>query len=318
MQQVANRPFSLSEWIHVLPNEWGMEGPAIIGAYGMGLQGWDVSFMFQNRDAGGFLDKIGGRWEVSAPQVMGVFPAVARQVLRGDVQESDVLAVRNVHVPSLHQGKLGFEDRVTQEWDVKTFSSDAAPAQTLAVARCVVDFTEEFEPTEPFDLSPYVQENVYRSSTGQLRWAAGETKMDGFFTMDTPATKALVGFANGEEATLGPVTIAPKCRYGGIYVTAQKPGHDVADGDALLVVAIARARNTDMKVFGDSRIIQRGRAPIVMEPVKASIRIDRPGATVHVLDQDGRRTGRTLPVEDGAFRIDGARDHTPYYLVTFE
>lgn len=49
MQQVADRPFSLSEWIHVLPNEWGVEGPAIIGAYGMGLNGWDVSFMLQPR-----------------------------------------------------------------------------------------------------------------------------------------------------------------------------------------------------------------------------------------------------------------------------
>ena len=25
----------------------------------MGLQGWDVSFMFQNRDSGGFSDRIG-------------------------------------------------------------------------------------------------------------------------------------------------------------------------------------------------------------------------------------------------------------------
>ncbi|MEE8451962.1 MAG: hypothetical protein V3R99_08605, partial [Thermoguttaceae bacterium] len=46
MQQVADRPFMLSEWIHVTPNEWGVEGPAVIGAYAMGLQGWDVSFLF--------------------------------------------------------------------------------------------------------------------------------------------------------------------------------------------------------------------------------------------------------------------------------
>ena len=31
--------FTLSEWAHVLPNEWQAEGPAIIGAYGLGLQG---------------------------------------------------------------------------------------------------------------------------------------------------------------------------------------------------------------------------------------------------------------------------------------
>jgi len=39
MQQVADRPFMLSEWIHVFPNEYGVEGPAILGAYGFGLNG---------------------------------------------------------------------------------------------------------------------------------------------------------------------------------------------------------------------------------------------------------------------------------------
>ncbi len=102
MQQVADRPFMLSEWIHVWPNEWGVEGPAIIAAYGMGLQGWDVSYMFQNRDNGQFSPVIGrDQWDVTAPQVLGLFPAVARQVHRGDVKESELTATRYVHVPSL-------------------------------------------------------------------------------------------------------------------------------------------------------------------------------------------------------------------------
>ena len=59
LQQCSDRPFMLSEWIHVFPNEWGVEGPALLGAYGCGLQGWDVSYLFQNRDSGGFSDRIG-------------------------------------------------------------------------------------------------------------------------------------------------------------------------------------------------------------------------------------------------------------------
>ena len=136
MQQVSDRPFMLSEWIHVTPNEWGVEGPAVIGAYAMGLQGWDVSFMFQNRDSGTFSETIGrDRWDVTAPNVLGVFPAVARQVLRGDVRESELLAPCHVHVPSLYEGKLGFDDQTMQQYDVKAFESDKVPAQALAVAR---------------------------------------------------------------------------------------------------------------------------------------------------------------------------------------
>jgi hypothetical protein len=319
MQQVADRPFMLSEWIHVTPNEWGMEGPAIIGAYGMGLQGWDVSYMFQNRDTGGFADRIDAdRWSVTKPCIVGVFPAVSRQVLRGDVAESDVRAVRHVHVPSLAEGKLGFEDKVTQQHDVKTFDSDKVPARTLAVARCVVDFTDTYRETPAFDLAKYVQDGVYTSTTGQLRWHEGAKKLDGYFTMDTAATKAVVGFAEGRECRLGDVTITPQSRYGAVYVTARDAGENLRTAKNVLVVAIARARNTGMKVVLDSRVLAKGQAPVVMEPVRARILIPRADkATVHVLDHDGCRTGRTLPLRDGVLEIDGARDKTPYYLITY-
>jgi len=296
-----------------------VEGPAILGAYGMGLNGWDVSFMFQNRDGGGFSERIGReRWDVAAPNVMGVFPAVARQVLRGDVRESDVLATRYVHAGSLAEGKLGFEDRVTQQHDVKTFDSDKVPARALAVARCVVRFTDSFRDTPAFDMGRHVRDGVYTSATGQLRWRAGGERLSGYFTMDTPASKAVVGFAAGQTCKLGEVTIAPQGRFGAVYVTARDPGGTVAAAKDLLVVAIARARNTGMKVFQDSRILARGGPPVVMEPVRARIRIDgRPAPTVQVLDHDGCRTGRTLPVRDGEFQIDGARDKTCYYLIRY-
>ena len=73
-----------------------------------------------------------------------------------------------------------------------------------------------------------------------------------------------------------------------------------------------------MKIFQGTRLLDRGSAPILMEPVRATITIDRPGdPTVHVLDHNGCRTGRTLPVREGQLEIDGARDRTCYYLVEY-
>jgi len=321
MQQVADRPFMLSEWIHVFPNEWGAEGVAIIGAYGLGLQGWDVSYMFQNGDPGTFSEKIGGHpWDVTVPQVLGIFPAVARQVLRGDVKESQLVAPRYVHVPSLHEGKLGFEDRVVQQHDVKTFDSDKVPSRALAVARCAVEFTDAYRDTPAFDIKPYERDGLLVSSTGQLRWKEGKSKLDGYIMIDADATKAVVGFANGQSCKLGNVTITPHCKFAAIYVTAkEKDDKDVATARKLLVVAMARARNTGMKIneAGD-RLIERGGPPILLEPVKATISIDRPGnPKVELLDHDGLPTGKTLPVKDGTFTIDGAADKTPYYLITY-
>jgi hypothetical protein len=319
MQQVADRPFMLSEWIHVFPNELGVEGPAILGAYGMGLQGWDASFMFQNRDNGAFSEKIGrDQWDVTAPQVLGVFPAVARHIHRGDVLESPTAAVRRVHMPSLFAGKLGFDDSVAQGYDDKELDSSTVSARSLAVTRSAVAFTDEYADTPAFDLKAHARNGQLVSSTSQLRWQEATAQTGGFFTLDTPGTKGVVGFAAGRKLELDGVTIEPQTPFAAIYVTARDRGQTIASARELLIVAIARARNTGMKFSpnGD-RMLAPGKPPIVMEPVKARLTIRKPGATrVILLDHDGRITDKQIPLENGACHLDGARDQTPYYLVS--
>ena len=73
-----------------------------------------------------------------------------------------------------------------------------------------------------------------------------------------------------------------------------------------------------MKVFGGNRLLDRGKPPVVMEPVQGTITIRKPGIpTVHLLDHDGCRTGNVLPVDGDSFNFDGARDRTPYYLIEY-
>ena len=68
----------------------------------------------------------------------------------------------------------------------------------------------------------------------------------------------------------------------------------------------------------DRLVVEKGDAPILMEPVRANITFDRPGTpTVHILDHDGARTERTLPVKNGTISIDTGRDKTCYYLVRY-
>ena len=320
MQQVDDRPFMLSEWIHVFPSQMGVEGPAIIGAYGMGLQGWDVSFMFQNGDEATFSARLGRQqWDVMAPQILGVFPAVARQVLRDDVRQADRVVTRSVHVPSLFEGKLGFDDQVAQGYDDKELDSTTVPASALAAVRCTVAFTEKFTTTPPLDMTPYAKQGWVVASTGQLRWREASGSARGLFLIDTPATKAVVGFAQGSAFQLGEVTIEPQSPFGAIYLTAREPTGTIATSKELLIVAIGRAQNTGMKYSPDgSMLLAAGEGPIRMEPVKARFTLRRPGTpTVIVLDHDGRPDGRTVPVADGSFVIDAASYKTPYYLLRY-
>ncbi len=99
----------------------------------------------------------------------------------------------------------------------------------------------------------------------------------------------------------------------------KEPDKSIATSKKLLITAIARARNTGME-FNDAgnSLLDRGKPPILMEPVKATITILKPGTPKLVLlDHDGLRTAATLPIENSTFTIDGARDKTPYYLVEF-
>ncbi len=321
MQQVANRPFSLSEWIHTAPSLLGVEGPSVIGAYGLGLNGWDISFMFENGDDGEFAKSIyDQRWDVTAPTIMGVFPAVARQVLRGDVKESEVLAKRNVYYPELGEAKLGFDDTLIMDYDYKIMDSDKVPAKSLAVARSVVNFVDEPTPTPEFDLAPYIKDGALVSSTGQLRWMSKDAyEQKGYFTMDTPGTKAVVGYARDIESKLSGVGITSHSDYATVYVTAPGADETLNDAKSWIVTTIARAMNKDM-VYFDHNILKKGKGPIMMEPIKVEIQLpaNRADAVVNILDHDGRRTGKTIQPQGGKVLLDGAETKAIYYEIVFK
>jgi hypothetical protein len=318
-QQVADRPFMLSEWIHVQPNEWYAEGPAILGAYGWGLNGWDVSFMFQNRDDGGFSDRLGKHaWDVSNPAVMGIFPAVSRQVRRMDVLESGETHHLKVHIPSLLEGKSGFMGKVLQEHDIKTLGTDTVDPRALAALRVAIQFTTSFEDTEKPDMHPYMNDRAITSSTGQLRWMAAPDSLTkgGYITINTPATKAFIGFSAGHQfLDLGHgYSICPEKGFSVIYLSASGEEEDLESAREIVVTAMARVRNSGMQLNKDENVLMAaGEAPILMEPVKAIVRVPFRGRLL-VLNQDGDAVTREQEF-NRAFGLDGAVDQTPFYLL---
>lgn len=321
LQQAANRPFGLSEWIHVYPSLYSAEGPAIVAAYGMGLQGWDASYEFQSQAAPrSFNDRAGwppwGVWEADVPTQLGQYPALTRMLYRGDVRESQIISTRRVSREEVAAGRFGFSDTVAQQGDIKAFGG-SVPPEALAAGRVVVEFTDQPLPSSFPDLAKYRTATAIHSSTGQLVW---DTAGQGFFTVNTPGTKAVVGFAEGKELRLGEVTIQLACPYASLFLTALDKNVTLAEAKSALLCAVARNSNSGFKYFTiDSRTLDNGRGPILLEPVRATLTFSSRGvASVNVLDHDGRRTGKSLPVTDGHFTIDGARDKTLYYEVQFK
>ncbi|MDQ3815673.1 MAG: beta-galactosidase, partial [Armatimonadota bacterium] len=318
LQQVAGHPFALSEWIHVYPSLYSAEGPALVAAYGMGLQGWDASYEFQS-GASAFSEIVGnfpwGVWNADVPAQIGQYPLLARMIARGDVKQGETISVRRVSLPELAEGKFSFSDKVTQQGDIKTFTG-SVPAEALAAGRCLVNFTDKPQPSTFPDMSQYRKGKVIQSNTGQLQW---DTTDQGHFTINTPGTKGVIGFAEGQEATLGNVRIKLASPYASVLVTAADRGADLSNTKRALISALARNANSGFSYFElDQRVLDNGKAPILLEPVKATIALTgRPIAVVNILDHDGKATGRTVPVTNGTFTIDGSRDKAFYYEVVF-
>ena len=321
LQQVIDRPFGLSEWIHVYPNVYAAEGPAIIAAYGMGLQGWDASYEFQSQAAKHAFGDVAGNfpwgvWEADVPTSLGQFPALARMIYRGDVKEGEIISVRRVSPAEMAEGKFSFSDKVVQHGDIKVFGG-SVPAEALAAGRVVVEFTDEPQPSKLPDLKRYRHGSVIESVTGQLSW---DTSGQGFFTVNTAGTKAVVGFAGGKEQTLGDVKVTVDTPFASLFLTALDRGDTLKTCKRALITVLARQSNTGFTYFApDNKVLNNGGPPILLEPVKATLSISgRTVEAVNVLDHDGRRTGRTLTVADGKFTLDGTKDKAIYYEVVFK
>jgi hypothetical protein len=318
VQQVIDRPFAFSEWMSLVPNQWTAEAAPIIATYGMGLQGWDASFSFAvdiPRYSPYLQSEHHGVYNATSPLHIGLYPSLARMIYRNDIDESPVIATRNVHVPSLEKGILGFEEIVDQGFDDKRFSG-SVPIQTLAVGRIPVRFTEEFQETTIPDLSAHWDtiNNKIESITGQLKWMYGENQ---FFSINTPATKGAVGFLPNEKITLDDWEIKSNNKFAVIFITSLEKDKDLENSGSILITTVARTKNTGMEynATGDT-LISVGTSPLLLEPVIAKIK--HPFGkryNVEILDHDGMPTGRYLPVKKGAFEIDGAKNKTMFYLL---
>ncbi|MFW5870619.1 MAG: hypothetical protein ACOCVL_03025 [Candidatus Sumerlaeota bacterium] len=318
-QQVEGAAFMLSEWTHEQPNEWYAEGPITLGAYGWGLQGWDVSYHFVLGPSQGFSDRLGkNTWDTSNPAILGTFPAVARMVRRMDVKESPETFHLNAHVPSLLEGKMSFRGETIQEHDEKLFSTDKAPVEALAATRVAVRFIDEYVDTPEFDLEKYLDGKTVVAANGQLRWTGGEDDEpnSGYVVINTKGTKAFVGFApGGKTIELGDgFAVTPQAGFAVIILTADAPDKDLLTDDNIILTAMARVRNTSMQLNPEGNVVtQAGNAPIRMEPVKAEIALPFPGQ-LEILDHDGIEPCEKRVFESNLI-IDGCRDKTPFYRI---
>jgi hypothetical protein len=187
-QQVADRPFFISEWMSLIPNEWTAESAPLIAANGLGLQGWDASFAFA-MDYDHFTPTIQsghGVYNVTSPTQLGLYPALAAMVYRGNVKEGALVAERQVSLSELQNGDLPFFEKVEQESDVKRLQA-TVPLEALAAGKVVLRFTDKGGISQKgFHNSVDTIASRITAGTGQLQWYHGDS---GYVTINTSGTQ---------------------------------------------------------------------------------------------------------------------------------
>ena len=146
--------------------------------------------------------------------------------------------------------------------------------------------------------------------------------MDKVVTVDTPKSKAVVGFAERRSYDLHGVGIefgALEQGFGSIQLTVVD-GADFASAKRILVTAVATAENTGMqwKDSGrDSVGTHWGHAPSLVEGVPAKIKLPGSGKwKAYALDEHGQHRSE-VAIHDGTLKI-GPSEKTLWYELDAE
>ena len=209
-------------------------------------------------------------------------------IFRGDVKEGETVVNRKVDLSSVLKGATPLNESVKQDFDRKAIEG-SFPLQLMAAGKVALSFSDENKTEFLKDFESLWKDSVMTSTTGQLKWSE---KGKGFFTINTAGTKGFVGFSDKQPMQLGELTLKTDNEFAVILITSLDKEKGIANANRILVTTIARAQNTGMK-FSDDRkeLLARGDAPVLLEPVNLSMKIDRKAQPkITVLDHSGKKT----------------------------
>ncbi len=336
------KPLVVDEYNHPQPNTFGAEGLPLAAAYGA-FQDWDGIAGWAYREG------WGTRWlsqeDWARPVIRNYFALdtdpvrllsawlAAVMFRRGDVAPGTQLV--SVSLGAEQEQEIARTIGLAREYEVAGRGGERVPLRHR-VAFLLGPLpgplgTQDRQPPEGTPRTPVA------SDTAELAWQIQAT--GGVITVNTPRTKAVIGFGGGTEFSLGAVTLRPgptaQRGFGVWAVTALDGPAPVEGARRLVIVALGYSQNTSQgwQVYPgrqresgpppEGAAVTLGTAwgepPVLAEGVPASIALPATTGRVHVwaLDERGQRK-EEVPVrkERGQTVVEiGARYRTLWYEV---
>ncbi|MBN2452204.1 MAG: cellulase family glycosylhydrolase, partial [Lentisphaeria bacterium] len=303
-QRVIGKPYTVSEYNHPFPNQYGAEGQPMLRAYGA-LQGWDGVFAYTwhhrhecEPDVLTYFFSVNVRTDVLAH-----FPACAAMYLRGDVREAaGTVTAAVAYAPY-------FDQLVNARAVGFSIGSAGLDSRWALVHRTgvVLGPMGDGSAVEPPGAAAPGDAGVIVSDTGELTWNT-EIPGAGYVTVNTPNTKLFTGFPASRTIQLGEVTLAVGqtrlrwatvslvSRYATGFGTAGKPTD-------VLLAATGMMQNADMEIteVGSREITMGarwGHGPVMVEGIPARVVLPAPAERTrcYALGPHGERKTE-VPVE---------------------
>ncbi|MDR3688400.1 MAG: carbohydrate binding domain-containing protein [Fimbriimonas sp.] len=326
LKRVLGKPRAITEFCNPEPNGFGVEGYLLLAAYAA-FQDWDYISMSRYAQKNDWdIRRFRGFFDIDQhPAKMATLIPASLLFRRADVR------------PARQLVSVDFdEDREvnllasSHAWDLVDAGTAGISPETslvhrvgIAARRSTAGTASSLRSSEPTPTKPGLTHFV--SDTGELCWDLSSPKR-GVVTVNTPESKAVIGYAFGRRFDLGGVAIEPgnTRQDGWSAITLTAISGSIHSGPArLLITATGIVENTNMgwKNAAHTTVGRDwGKAPTLAEGIPARFVIPVPLDRVQAwaLDERGQRRER-LPVAavspKSATLAIGPRWHTLWYEV---
>jgi hypothetical protein len=295
-QRVQGKPFTVTEYQHPSPNYYGAEGPLLLAAYGA-LQDWDGLWLFEygrgNDTAAtgcfrGFFDTG------QHPTKMANLLVAAALFRRGDVTP----ALQEYPMAVTPETELEILLKAGGAWSVMNGGHLGVSSKLALASRLSLSVGSNARGLTNPPASP--AGSVISSDTGQLTWNLSQSNQ-GVVTVQTPRTKAVVGFVNQQPIDLGGITFRTGATQLGWATLSLilREGPSMTNGGRLLFVASGQVDNTGMQWLDTAQSTvgtNWGRAPVLVEvvPFQLILPVSVTNVKAFALDELGQRKQELL------------------------
>ncbi|NLX95656.1 MAG: hypothetical protein GXY83_05730, partial [Rhodopirellula sp.] len=323
-QRIAGKPYTVSEYNHPFPNQYGAEGQPMLRAYGA-LQGWDGVFQYTYNHSPDFEPRRNTYFfsMIARTEVLAHFPACAAIYLRGDVREAHRSVTGAMAFPA-------YFDRLVRQGSVAAgIGSAGLDSQLALVHKTAMDFSGK-PGTDPAAAAKPDKE-IVASDTGELVWNR-ELPAKAYWTVNTPNTKLFSGFPEGREIAMGDVKLAlgaTRLGWATVSLTSRHAtGFGERDAAATVLLAatgVTQNEGTALEAAGggDSVALRDrlhwGDGTVLAEGIPATVTLpsDPARTACFALDERGERKGEVpvAPAPGGCCIEIGPQYRTVWYEI---